>query len=300
MVEKVFVDLEKFNMLCRNLCHKIDVSKYKYVFGVPRGGLLIAQYIATHIPELTQIDKLQDYNPKNVLIVDDLIDSGKTKEKYPLYDFEVLINKQTDEEFKGKWIEFFYEKTDTDDEDIVTRMLERIGEDPTRQGLKDTPRRVVKMWNEIFRGYDETQKPKITVFDNNDDGLVYDEMIVDSGNYYSHCEHHMVPFFGKYIFAYIPDKKILGISKVARIVDFYSARLQVQERLTTQIVDEIAKAVEPKGIALFMQGEHLCKSMRGVKKKGVMKTVCVRGVFREDPKARAEFISMTSGGNLHD
>lgn len=296
MVEKVFVSLEKFNNLCRKMCHRINATKYKYVFGVPRGGLLVAQYVVTHISGLTQVDSLEGINPKNVLIVDDLIDSGKTKEKYPLYDFIVLINKQTDEEFKGKWIEFFYEKTDIDDEDIVTRMLERIGEDPTRQGLKDTPKRVVKMWNEIFRGYDESQKPKITIFDNNDDGLVYDEMIVDSGNYYSHCEHHMVPFFGKYVFAYIPNKKILGISKVARIVDFYSARLQVQERLTTQIVDEIAKAVEPKGIALFMQGEHLCKSMRGVKKKGVMKTVCVRGVFREDPKARAEFLTLVANG----
>jgi len=146
------------------------------------------------------------------------------------------------------------------------------------------------MWKELFRGYDPEQKPKITVFDNGADGLVYDNMVIDTGDFYSQCEHHMVPFFGQYWFAYVPDKKILGISKVARVVDYYSAKLQVQERLVKEVLDEIEKQVQPLGIALVMKGEHLCKTMRGVKKKGFMVTSDLRGVFKAKPEARAEFM----------
>lgn len=171
-------------------------------------------------------------------------------------------------------------------------MLAAIGDNPLRQGVVDTPERVVKMWKEIFRGYDPLQKPTITVFDNNEDGIVYDQMIIDTGYFYSQCEHHMVPFFGDYFFAYIPDKKIMGLSKIARIVDYYSAKLQTQERLVKEIVDEIERVTEPKGIALVMRGRHLCKEMRGVRKvNGNMVTSDLRGVFKQEPETRAEFMN---------
>jgi len=181
-------------------------------------------------------------------------------------------------------------------QDSIKEIFQYIGEDPNREGLKDTPNRVAKMYKEIFRGYDKTQKPKITTFNNGKDGIVYDQMIIDTGDFYSHCEHHMVPFFGNYYFAYIPKKdgKILGLSKVARIVDFYSARLQVQERLVQDIVNELWGAVEPAGMALVMEGEHLCKTMRGAKKKGRMVTSELRGNFREDHKTREEFYKLIS------
>lgn len=179
------------------------------------------------------------------------------------------------------------------DEETVIQLLEIIGENPKREGLRDTPSRVVKMWREIFRGYDESQKPKITVFPNNNDGVHYDQMIVDTGYFYSHCEHHTVPFFGKYYFAYIPNKKILGLSKVARLVDFHSAKLQVQERLGKEILDDLEKELKPKGIALILKGRHLCKEMRGVKKvNGEMTTSDLRGVFRKKLEVREEFINL--------
>jgi GTP cyclohydrolase I len=296
MVEKIKIALDDFENLVHHFCARIDKTKFKYVYGVPRGGILLAQAVAAKTG-LKQVDTLDGINPKNVLIVDDLIDSGKTKEKYSNYTFEVLINKQTDSKYKGKWIEFFYEKTEQDDTDLIIRMLERIGEDPKREGLADTPKRVIKMWNELFRGYDSNHKPNITTFENGKDGIKYDEMIVDTGTFVSHCEHHMVPFYGRYVFAYIPSKKIIGLSKVARLVDYYSARLQVQERLTSQIVEELEKEIKPKGIALYMEAEHMCKTMRGVKKRGLMKTNCVRGVFRTKPEARSEFMKMINGGN---
>jgi GTP cyclohydrolase I len=183
-------------------------------------------------------------------------------------------------------------ENDIQAEENVAALLKYIGENPEREGLKDTPKRIVKMWKEIYRGYDIEQKPKITIFDNGSDGLTYDEMVIDTGDFYSQCEHHNVPFFGKYWFAYIPDKTVLGISKVARIVDFYSAKMQIQERLVKEILDEIERVVQPKGIALVMEGEHLCKTMRGVKKKGKMITSDLRGVFIKDKnEARQEFMS---------
>ena len=183
-------------------------------------------------------------------------------------------------------------KNNYNKEEVIKDILNIIGENPDRQGLKETPRRVVKMWQEIFRGYDEKQKPSITTFDNNSDGVCYDQMIVDSGHFFSHCEHHMVPFFGTYYFAYIPDKKIIGLSKVARIFDFYSARLQIQERLVKDVTDELEKTLQPKGIALVIKARHLCKEMRGaLKHNGEMVTSDLRGSFRKNEPTRMEFMN---------
>jgi len=188
-----------------------------------------------------------------------------------------------------------------DKEKIIKEMLLAIGENIDRDGLKDTPKRVVKMWKEIFRGYDKNQIPNVTTFDNGKDGITYDSMIMDQGDFYSHCEHHAVPFFGRYWFAYIPHPqgKILGLSKVARIVDFCSARLQTQERLVGNIVTHLSKALiddngfGPLAMGLVMEGEHLCKTMRGAKKKGTMRTTKLIGTFKTDPAARAEFLNWT-------
>lgn len=160
------------------------------------------------------------------------------------------------------------------------QILVEIGEDPDRTGLQDTPNRIAKMYAEIFRGYDESQKPEVTVFPNGQDGVTYNAMIIDSGYYFSQCEHHGVPFFGTYHFAYIPGDLILGASKIARVVDYYSAKLQIAERLCQDVVDCLAKACRPKGIILIMEGRHLCKEMRGVKKvNSPFETIDARGMF---------------------
>ena len=185
------------------------------------------------------------------------------------------------------------------DEHLIREMLHAIGEDPDREGLIETPARVVKMWKEIYRGYDPEQRPKASIFSNGKDGIEYDQMIMDEGFFNSHCEHHMVPFFGKYYFAYIPSSKggIIGLSKVARLIDYHSAKLQIQERLVQDIVNDLWKILStdfeaPLGMALVMEGEHLCKTMRGVKKQGLMRTVCMKGVFLTNPSAKEEFIQL--------
>ena len=153
-------------------------------------------------------------------------------------------------------VTFIQEEGDGIEENIV-RILEYIGENPLRTGLDGTPDRIRRMLGEICRGYDPAQKPKITVFPNGEDGLTYDNMVIDEGTYYSLCEHHMMPFFGKYWFAYIPNPKgkILGISKIGRVVDYCAAKLQVQERLTHEIVDMLAEALGRElGRELFCLG----------------------------------------------
>lgn len=180
---------------------------------------------------------------------------------------------------------------------IVKMMLEAIGENPDREGLKDTPKRVVNMWKELFYGYDKTKIPNVTVFNNGSDGIIYNEMITDTGEFYSHCEHHMIPFFGRYYFGYIPNKrgKLLGLSKVARVVDYFSAKLQIQERLVYEIIEHLYDGLyidkhKPIGMALVIEAEHLCKSMRGVKKKGKMRTTHLIGAFKDDVATREEFM----------
>lgn len=175
----------------------------------------------------------------------------------------------------------------------IKEILTYIGEDPQREGLKETPDRIVRMWKEIFRGYEPKQKPKITTFEND---MHSTDIVFDTGDYYSMCEHHMMPFFGRYYFAYIPkpNGKILGISKIARVVNYCSARLQLQERLAREIVTMLAEALdnEVQGMAIVMKGTHLCKSMRGVRSSGKMSVAHLSGVFQTNPDARKEFYTL--------
>ena len=233
------------------------------------------------------------------LIVDDIVDSGKTLEAYPDYDKAVVYAKDYAKDkvtfygdIKDGWLLIPDEK-DCGIEDHIRRAIEYIGENPNRQGLLGTPDRIVRMWKEIFRGYDPTKKPKITTFPNDDK---ISDIIFDSGDYYSMCEHHILPFFGKYYFAYIPNPKgrILGISKVARVVGYCAARLQLQERLAHDVVNMLSEALnnDALGFAIAMKGTHLCKSMRGVRNAGKMSVAHFTGVFNFNPELRREFYKL--------
>lgn len=178
-------------------------------------------------------------------------------------------------------------------EKAIKTLLSYIGENPDREGLKETPDRIIRMWDEIFRGYDKDKIPRITTFPNEDKCT---DIVFDSGDYYSMCEHHILPFFGKYYFAYIPspDGRILGISKVARVIGYCAARLQLQERLATDIIKMLDAALNGKalGFAIVMRGQHLCKTMRGVRNKGKMTVSHFTGVFKDDPDKRNEFYKL--------
>jgi GTP cyclohydrolase I len=179
--------------------------------------------------------------------------------------------------------------------EAVASLLLAVGEDPTRDGLLRTPIRVAKMYDEILSGIDDNPASHLSVtFD-----AQHDEMIMERDiALQSLCEHHLLPFIGRAHVAYIPgpDGRITGLSKLARLVDAYSHRLQVQERLTAQIADTIQEVLQPSGVLVVIEAEHLCMSMRGVKKPGALTvTSAVRGLFRDSPSTRAEAMAFIHG-----
>jgi GTP cyclohydrolase IA len=184
-------------------------------------------------------------------------------------------------------------------EEAVRTILENIGEDPAREGLLRTPSRVAKMYAELTAGYHVDPQALINdaVF-----SVDYDEMVmVKDIEFSSLCEHHMLPFMGRVHVAYIPNGKVIGLSKIPRIVEMFARRLQVQERLTVQIADFIDAALHPLGVAVVAEGVHLCSVMRGVKKANAkMITSAMRGVFRSDSKTRAEFMGHVDRGHDHE
>jgi GTP cyclohydrolase IA len=180
---------------------------------------------------------------------------------------------------------------------LVTDLLKYIGEDPSREGLIETPRRVSDAYEFLTSGYNKNIEE---VMNNALFNEKYDEMVlVKDIDFYSLCEHHMLPFYGKVHVAYIPDGKIIGLSKIPRIVDVYARRLQVQERMTRQIADTIEKYLQPRGVAVVSEAHHMCMMMRGVEKQNSSATTsAVHGDFKEDPRTRAEFLNLIGHKNL--
>ena len=180
-------------------------------------------------------------------------------------------------------------------QDTIRQLLREIGEDPDREGLRETPRRVSQSLRFLTSGYGADLDHVIN------DALFtvqYNEMvIVRDVDFYSLCEHHLLPFFGKCHVAYIPDGKVIGLSKLPRLVDVFARRLQVQERLTSQIADVISERVAPLGVAVVMEATHLCMAMRGVQKQNsVTTTSAMRGVFHQDARTRHEFLELIRRG----
>lgn len=179
--------------------------------------------------------------------------------------------------------------------ELIAGVLYMLGENPTREGLIETPNRVVKSWGELYKGYGMEPKQILsTSFES--DG--YDQMVILKNiEFYSTCEHHMLPFFGKAHVAYIPKKRVVGLSKLARLVECYSRRLQIQERLTNQVVEALMQELKPAGAICVMEAKHFCMVARGVNKQNsVMTTSALAGVFKSKPAARAEFMSLIGKG----
>ncbi len=175
----------------------------------------------------------------------------------------------------------------------VKNLLDEIGENSEREGLKKTPHRVAKAYEFLTQGYNKDIKKILNgaVFNEK-----YDEMvIVKDIDFYSMCEHHLLPFYGKIHIAYIPNGKILGLSKIPRIVDVFAQRLQVQERMTQEIADTIEQCLNPRGVAVVAEGYHMCMMMRGVQKQNsITTTSAMHGIFTEDARTRSEFLNLIS------
>ncbi len=179
--------------------------------------------------------------------------------------------------------------------EAVKMIIEAVGEDPNREGLLETPDRIARMYAEIFSGINETPKDHLEkTFTVEDDDIIIERDI----NFYSMCEHHFLPFFGKVHIAYIPDGKVAGLSKLARTVEVFSKRPQLQERLTGQIAEALMEHLKVKGVMVIIEAEHLCMSMRGVKKPGSKTiTVVTRGIIRDNEDIKKEVYSLMKTGN---
>jgi GTP cyclohydrolase I len=184
------------------------------------------------------------------------------------------------------------EKEQKEAEEHVRALLRLIGDNPDREGLSETPARVVRSFEEYFSGYGQEPAEHLARTFNEVEG--YDELVLVSDiDVYSHCEHHMVPFVGKAHVGYIPKGRVVGLSKLARVVDLYARRLQVQEKLTVQIAEAIESTLAPQGVAVVLQCQHFCMCYRGVKKAGSWTTTSrLRGIFLQDSAARLEFMTL--------
>lgn len=172
----------------------------------------------------------------------------------------------------------------------IEAILKAIGEDPNREGLIETPQRVARSYEKLFSGYDKNPADVVTVFDNEG----YDEMVIARDiEFYSFCEHHMIPFFGRAHIGYIPNGKIIGVSKMPRILEIFARRLQNQERLTAQVADSLMELLKPKGVGVVIEAQHLCMMSRGVEKQNsMMVTSTVRGLFKKNLNTRSEFLRL--------
>ena len=277
-------------------------------FPVPRGGVPAAYALGEVGRSMGVLINICDTPDEAHFIFDDLIDSGATRDKYakshPDMLFLALINKpfyraeDPEHEF-ASWLVFPWESGAVDDadpadggEDIPTRLLQYVGEDPERGGLVETPKRFLKAWKFYTSGYGKDAKEILKTFEDGADK--YDEMVlVKDIPFYSQCEHHLAPFFGTAHIAYIPDGKIVGLSKFSRLIDMYARRLQVQERLTSQIAEAIQTHLEPKGVAVVLNARHMCMESRGVCQQGHSTTTsAMHGAFKDEHETRMEFLEL--------
>jgi GTP cyclohydrolase I len=262
-------------------------------YAVPRGGVPVAYLLGPLVPGLLLVDTPADAD----IFIDDLIDSGATCEQlcdeHPGKPFFVLIDKRESKLYGGQWVVFPWEEDAAGSfENNITRLLQFIGEDASREGLQETPHRVAKAWRHWCSGYGKDAGSLLKVFE--DGAEKYDQMvIVKDIPIYSHCEHHLAPIFGTVSIAYIPNGKIVGLSKLSRLADMFARRLQVQERLTDQIADALVEHLQPLGVGVLVKARHLCMESRGICQQGHHTiTTALRGVIKDEAQTRSEFLRL--------
>lgn len=293
--------MKKIKISWNTIHGKLEEIDYgnRRVYGIPKGGMIAAGFLrhATIVDSPTEAD----------IILDDIMESGTTmkkyQDKYPDKEFCSLFQKS--DYGHDSWLVFPWEadhpaEGDASINDSVLRILQYLGEDTGREGLVGTPNRVVKSWSTIFGGYDQDPKDLLTTFAANG----YDELVLLKDiEFHSTCEHHMLPIYGKAHVAYIPagkvimgeeseDKEVIGISKLARLVDIYARRLQIQERIGDQVTAALMRYLKPKGAACIIEAKHMCMTMRGVQKQNsIMVTSSLRGNLKNN-SAKQELMQL--------
>jgi GTP cyclohydrolase IA len=291
--------------VAKQLIAVLDPTRVINIYGIPRGGVSAAYVVMT---KLNGRAKLVDTPMLADVIIDDLLDSGETIRKYKELNlnvlYAVLLSKRSVEDVMGiivgayatsaySWIVFPWEQSvEGSAEDIPRRLLQFIGEDVNRGGLLETPARFLKAWKHWTSGYKVDVAKILKVFEDGAEGC--DQMVVRKDiPLYSKCEHHLADIVGTCTIAYIPDGKVLGLSKLDRLVDVFARRLQVQERLTNQIADALVEHVKPKGVGVWISARHMCVESRGVQhQNSITITSALRGCILTEDSARAEFLAL--------
>lgn len=292
---KAKVTLNQLNGLAMGVAATMNKLGAKKIYGIPRGGVSAMLAVLRHDLSFVPVDNPEDAD----VFVDDIIDSGATMERYceqyPETPFLALVDK-TEGMYPDEWVVFPWEsaedETEETVEDNIRRMMQYVGEDVDREGLLETPARVRKAWEFWFKGYKQDPASLLKVF--KDGAEKSDEMVmVKDIPFFSHCEHHIAPIIGMATVAYIPNGKIVGLSKITRLVDAFARRLQVQERLTDQVAQTMMEELEPLGVAVQIRARHLCVESRGVSSLGQETiTNSLHGVFKDNSCTRAEFLSI--------
>jgi GTP cyclohydrolase I len=284
---------------------RLDAINIKYIYAIPQGGvpagIALAEYLQA---DLIPFEEIGEHAKHKVLIVDDLIDSGKTICDFVGYPVAVLGHKFKAKlpicpaffaarSFPTQWIHFWWEpKEDIDPERLVTRLLQYIGEDASREGLAETPARVIKSYKKLYGGYGIDPKSVMKTFT---EGACDELVLLNEIHFHSTCEHHMLPFSGTMSIGYIPNGKVIGVSKLARLAEIFCRRLQIQERIGEQITSALMDELHPLGAACVIKAQHHCMTSRGVQQQStVMVTSSLKGVFRDSPEARSEFMGLIS------
>ena len=293
------VSWEDFEGYCQILTEKMGVrlDKFEKIHGIPVGGWFVARQIQDKLFP-TPVPKVED-----TFVVDDIVDSGRTLKPFHDAGFttgalvvkehaEVRPSFWVTEVPKDCWVWFPWERQ-KEIEDSVQRIIEYIGDDPMREGLRGTPERIVKSWGELYCGYGGDPKSVLhdgaQFLEHND----YDQIIVLRDiEFYSMCEHHMLPFFGKAHVGYLPDKAVAGVSKLVRMVEVFARRLQIQERFTQEIAEAVNEVLNPRGVGVVVEAQHFCMMSRGVKQAdSKMITSALRGSFLESQN-KDEFLRL--------
>jgi len=286
----------------------------KRVYAVPRGGVFalhaIQNVVSRRFSFMDNPIRVVDAPEQADVIVDDIVDSGLTRTRlWAQIDsrpgeqdevpFVALVDKQNCEEDKALgWVVFPWEESEEGSiESAFVRLLQFCHEDPKRQGLVETPKRMAKAYRFWTSGYGQNPADVLKVFE--DGAEECDQMVVVKDiPFYSLCEHHLATFFGTATIAYIPNKRVVGLSKLTRLVDIFARRLQIQERLTSQIALALQEVLQTRGAAVCLQARHMCMESRGICRTGeVTVTSKLTGLFKSDPTTRAEFFKIANKGN---
>ena len=283
------------NARAAKVARQLQLAYPRRLYGIPRGGIPAAQAVHACMAAQGLTATLTTHPNEADVFIDDIIDSGATRDrftsKYRGVPFMALVNMQA-EDPKGVWYEFPWETMKGEDgpEENIRRVLSFLGEDPDREGLVETPKRVVKSWAQLYSGYSQDPSRLLKTFV---DGSCDEMVVLRDIEFYSMCEHHMLPFFGRATIGYIPNGRVVGVSKLARLLEVFARRLQIQERIGEQVTQSLENQLGPKGCGCILTAQHLCMTARGVQKQNSeMVTSSLRGAFLTNSEARSEFLRM--------